>query len=565
MRFWRNWTIGAKVTAIAAAIFLVLGGMGGLALWRMSAINAKAAEIRGVWLPSVERIGKLRHALVRFGRTEDELLLALSTREDIDAAARAFKDAETAVDTAYADFRPLIASATEEDSVMGQFAAIWPTLHASTLATMERARNGDLAGAIHAARFEDTATRLKAQALLLKAADFNEAAGRKAADEGAAIYEATRHLLLAALASAALFCAVIAFALIAGVARPLAKVAAAIERLTRGDLDVDVPDDGRRDEIGGVAHALSVFKANMLRARELEEAARQASVRAEQERRAAAHKIAEDFEDAIRSIVTELSRAAADFQGVARILCDSSVETAAQAKAVSEASEASAGNIGSVASATEELSFSVKEINEQVDRSRQIADGSAQQAEAANRQMIELSRSAERIGDIVSLISDIAGRTNLLALNATIETARAGEAGRGFAVVAQEVKTLAEQTGRATAEITAQIGDIQTTAQQAADNIGRIVQTTEAAAKVAGTIAIAVGQQGAATSEIARNVQQASRGAHSVADNIGGVLQTAQNASTASAQMLASAQALSRQSTRLDEEVNAFLATIRAA
>ena len=218
-----------------------------------------------------------------------------------------------------------------------------------------------------------------------------------------------------------------------------------------------------------------------------------------------------------------------------------------------------------MASATEQLTYSVQEINGQIDQSRHIASESASQAEKTDAQMRELAAAAEKIGGIVSMISDIAGQTNMLALNATIEAARAGEAGRGFAVVAQEVKSLAEQTSRATSDISSQIGDIQATAHRAAQNISGIVHTTEESNRVATTIAAAVSQQGEATSEIARNVQQASKGAQAVAENIGGVLSAAQSASAASTQMLGSAQTLAQQSDRLRREVDSFLATVRAA
>jgi methyl-accepting chemotaxis protein len=179
--------------------------------------------------------------------------------------------------------------------------------------------------------------------------------------------------------------------------------------------------------------------------------------------------------------------------------------------------------------------------------------------------MRELAVAAEKIGGIVNLISDIAGQTNMLALNATIEAARAGEAGRGFAVVAQEVKSLAEQTGKATAEIGAQISDIQATTQRAVDNISGIVRTTERANAIAQSISSAVTQQGDATREITRNVQDASRGSQEVSSNIGGVREAAQNSSEASHQMLDSAATLSGHADKLRTEVNAFLKSVRAA
>ena len=241
------------------------------------------------------------------------------------------------------------------------------------------------------------------------------------------------------------------------------------------------------------------------------------------------------------------------------------METAVQAKTVAAASETASGNVGSAASATEELSYSVREIRENVQRSRAIAADAAEQTEKTDVLMRELAQAADKIGGIVSLITDIAGQTNMLALNATIEAARAGEAGRGFAVVAQEVKTLAEQTSKATAEISTQIAGIQNSTQNAAGFISAIVRTTDQVRSISETIASAVDQQGAATQEIAQSIQEASENARQVAVNIGGVMECAQNSSAASQQMLSSSGELSKHADGLRSEVNRFLDSVRAA
>ncbi|MCW2282646.1 methyl-accepting chemotaxis protein [Rhodoblastus acidophilus] len=565
MKVWRDLKIGAKITAALSALLLVAAVIGGAAFVQMGQMNSRAADIREDWLPSIARLSDLRVGIARLYRAQSDVLLAATLHEG-EAEAFATLDATTTeVEQAYEKYKPLITPNSEEENLMKQFAEKWQIVVVKQKHMIEDARTGDATGAIQAYRQELMPLRAKMQEFLSKNTAFNEEGGKKATAAGEAAYDTAKFVLSGVLLLGAGLGALAAFALISGVSRPLGRATEAVETLARGDMNVEIADDGRKDEVGALMKALSVFKANMEQTRKLEADAAASRARARDERRAEALTLANEFDRSVNAIVAEVAKAAAEFQGAARILSDSAVETASQAKVVAEASENSSANIGSVASATEQLTYSVQEINGQVDQSRQIASESANQAERTDAQMRELSAAAEKIGGIVSLISDIAAQTNMLALNATIEAARAGEAGRGFNVVAQEVKSLAEQTTKATAEIAGQIGDIQATAQRAAQNISAIVRTTEETNRVAQTIAAAVSQQGEATSEIARNVQQASKGAQAVTENIGGVLTAAQNSSAASTQMLASAQTLSQQSDRLRKEVESFLSSVRAA
>jgi methyl-accepting chemotaxis protein len=232
---------------------------------------------------------------------------------------------------------------------------------------------------------------------------------------------------------------------------------------------------------------------------------------------------------------------------------------------VASASEEASSNVQTVASAAEEMSASVSEVGRQVQESSRIAGEAVRQAEKTDARIAQLSQAAGRIGDVVKLITAIAEQTNLLALNATIEAARAGEAGRGFAVVAQEVKALAAQTAKATDEISTQIAGMQTATLESVGAIKEIGATITRISEIATTIAAAVEEQGAATSEIARNVGEAARGTSQVAANIGDVNRGATETGSASTQVLASAQSLSRDSSRLKSELEAFLSTVRAA
>jgi methyl-accepting chemotaxis protein len=562
---WRDLGLGVKIMAAFASLVVAVLAIGLMAIAEMSDMASRAEDIRDNRLPSVVKTAQLRGALYLFRIAEGNTLLALASNSGVESADDAMEAAAAAVDKAYADNKPLHGAATDDGALMEEFARRWPLFRQSALGTVDIARSGNMAGAMNAYNNGDESSRAALAATLTKSIAYNQRQATAAADEEEATYRLSRTIMIAALVLALALGASMSLALVFGLVRPLRDATGAVERLAQGELDVSVRGADRRDEVGALARALEVFKRNMHKTRELEAASASASAGQEAQRRAMAAKMAEQFERTVHSIVAGVSRSAEEFQATARILSDSAVETAAQAKTVSDVSETSSNNIASVASATEELSYSVREIGEQVRQSREIVAESASQAERTDLQMRELARAAEKIGGIVSLINEIAGQTNMLALNATIEAARAGEAGRGFAVVAQEVKSLAEQTAKATAEISSQIGDIQATTGRAADNISSIVQTTEKANAVAMSIAASVGQQGDATQEIARNIQSASKGAQQVSDNIGGVLAAAQDSSTASSEMLASANVLTEQAGRLRAEVDAFLNSVRAA
>jgi methyl-accepting chemotaxis protein len=349
------------------------------------------------------------------------------------------------------------------------------------------------------------------------------------------------------------------------IGRPIKQIAGVLLQLANGSREFDIPYTGRGDEVGDAARAARTFRDNLVRLEKLEAEQKQAAARAVAERKGMVRDLADTFERAIGNIVGAVSSAATELESAAGTLTKNAAATQQLSAAVAIASAQASANVQSVASATGEVGASIEEIGRQVQQSTKIAAEAVKQAEQTDARIAELSRSASRIGDVVTLITTIAGQTNLLALNATIEAARAGEAGRGFAVVAAEVKMLATQTAKATEAIKTQIAEMQNTTKDSVAAIKEISVTIGRISEIAATITAAVDAQGAATQEIAHNVAQAAQGAAQVATNITDVNHDADETGTASAKVLQAAQFLSGESRKLELEVENFIDTVRAA
>jgi methyl-accepting chemotaxis protein len=372
-------------------------------------------------------------------------------------------------------------------------------------------------------------------------------------------------VIVGSVASAAIT-VLLSVLVLAQISRPLGRLVSVLQRMAGGDIDAEIPEAKRGDEIGAVGKAVEGIKTLVSqKAAEQAEIKRVADEAAAVERKRTMVELADGFERAVGGIVGQVSSSATELQATAQQMTSTATETASQSTNVAAAAEEAASNVGTVAAAAEELGASVQEIGRQVQGSAGLARTAVSEADQTGLLVQALKSTSAKIGDMVSMISGIAGQTNLLALNATIEAARAGEAGRGFAVVAAEVKELANQTAKATEEISRQIGEVQAVTDRAVLAIDGISGRIREIDSMATSIAAAVEQQGAATQEIVRNVAQAASGTTEVTSNIAGVAKASDETSAAASQVLTASSELSRQSERLAAEVSGFLSSVRTA
>ena len=374
-------------------------------------------------------------------------------------------------------------------------------------------------------------------------------------------------LLMAAASVLAALLMILGIRLIFGrvITRPLTGMTVAMRRLAEGDKTIEVSAQDRADEIGEMATAVRVFKDTMIEADHLRAWQKEMEKHAAEQRKADMHKLADEFEAAVGGIVNVVSSASNELESTASILTTTAETNQQLSSTVTTASADASTSVQSVALASKGLAASINEIAQQVQESSNIANKAVDQARKTDTRITELSQAAQRIGDVVKLITEVAEQTNLLALNATIEAARAGEAGRGFSVVAQEVKALATQTAKATGEIASQISSMQAATQDSVGAIKEIMATINRISEITMVIAAAVEEQGAAMEEISQCVQRVANGTAEVTGNIAEVSRGASKTGLASAQVLTSAQVLSKESVRLKAEVGKFLSTVRAA
>jgi len=546
-------SIGQRMLCGFSVVLLILAVVAGFAFDGMSRVDVQLDRLRHTQQVTLAAKQVEREFLVlRRALREYSLTANADNRASVDAADQALNAAIAA-----------LVRMDEQDARLAELNTVFHEYHAGMAALVAEI---EATGGISA-----TTT----QSMLAQGSRTTELVGRIAADylgQNAAAAEAAeaishhgRDRVLVGAVLALIAGLVLSALLTRSIAGPLKQMTNAMNALAQGNLFVDIPAWRRSDEVGAMARAMDVFKTNSLGLEKMRQEQEEAKRRADAERTQAIHDMARVFEERVAGVVTQVFVSANTLRHAADSMNTGASHAGHHAASVAQSSEQASAGVQNVATATEELAASIREIARQVtlsaDTSR-VAVGEVDKAMASADQLAEV---AKHIGQVVTLINEIAGQTNLLALNATIEAARAGEAGKGFAVVANEVKSLANQTTRATADIAAQIDQIRAAAHDVVGAIGGVGQTIRALDGISQGIAAAVEEQEAATAEIATSLERVAGSAQAVSDSIVEVSQASDTNAQAAETVLVAANDLNGHSQILGEAVEGFLSTVRAA
>jgi methyl-accepting chemotaxis protein len=559
----KNTKIIVRLSALLGAMLLLMAGLSWIGLMGMAGARESLRTVYEDRVIPLEQLGEVENDYYQVRIVMKDAMNA----ESVDAVKKASDAVSSFVEKANAMWSAYRATAlTPEEQALAEATeesvSAYEGVRGREFASLQ---SGDTASAKALAKGDGAAILAVLMGNLAKLKQIQVDVAKSEYEKAGATYQTQRIFMGAGLGGALLIAVLVGWAIGSSITGPLRRIIGVMQGLTSGNLAVEVNGVERKDEVGEVARAVAVFKDSLVETERLRREQEETKRHSEAERRQAMLDLAARFEGSVGTVVEGVSSAATELQTTAQSMSADAEQTTQQSTAVAAASEETTQNVQTVASATEELSASISEITSQVAESTRIVGEAVTQADVTNAKVRCLAEAAQRIGDVVNLINDIAAQTNLLALNATIEAARAGEAGKGFAVVASEVKTLATQTAKATEEIAAQVRAIQDATATSAEAIAGITGTVNRVNEISTAIASAVEEQGAATQEISRNVQQAAQGTQEVTVNIAGVANAARQTGQAARQVLDSADELSRNGALLKEQVEEFLGMVRAA
>lgn len=560
----KNLKIRNKILLPMLFLMAIVTAASVLQLMGMAEINKQSTIISEDLLPRIEKTMSMNLEFSSYRRSHFAFLLSQTPEQDAHYVKRMAGFAEKLEEKAKNYNAMIRPDQDEQRKYFDQFMVEWANYKKLAQQSFDMKAQGNVIGASDLVMKTGIKTYDSAVEAIGKIVEVNERNAANASAAGDKEFSNNKLIaigLIVGLFALGLF---IVFTLVKAVASPIKKITDYMNYLAAGNLDKDVPSRELKDEVGDMARAIQIFKDNMVRAKELE-ATEIAERKAKEVRQQKVDAATNKFELAMQEIVKFVASASSELQAAAQSLSATAEETSKQSGAVAAASQQATANVQTVASASEELTASIDEIASQVSLSSSVASQAVKDARDAGAKVAELVEAAQRIGDVTKLISGIAEQTNLLALNATIEAARAGEAGKGFAVVASEVKNLANESAKATEEISNKIAEIQTISQSSAEAINMICKVIEEIDGIAGTIAGAIQEQTAATQEISRNVSEAYTGTSEVTMNITSVSDAANSTGASSQQVLSAANELAKQSNVLKVEFDDFIRSVAAA